>query len=278
MIPLDRFDKWPTSLDEQARLVLNSAEYKIYRSIPEPERMRQLKTLLEHPLAHFSAVNEVFFRTRWAEALHCTGQADELTLLEVATGDTDIIPQMMAHTRPRSRYITFNMNKILTVRLREKTKRLPIDIQIIEEDAIEIERYLPADSVDVIAFQHAVNDVIQAILCDQQGIDTIHTDWMETLPTMIRIMQREMAQGSLQNHAGQAFLHLLEKLSRVLKPGGWMVMNHYMYQLDLDWGYPPGLWENFIPITREWTKTLPGCKEVFFEAFDPQWWMFLQKV
>jgi len=55
-------------------------------------------------------------------------------------------------------------------------------------------------------------------------------------------------------------------------------MNHYMFQLDLDLGYPPVLWEDLIPITREWIKTLPGCREVFFTGFDPQWWMFFQKI
>jgi hypothetical protein len=279
MIVLDRFEKWVPRLDEQARLYLNDAEYREYCSIPVADKLSQLKALLEKPIAHFTAVNEVFFRARWAEVLDAVHPGNDLTLLEIASGAADMIPQTMAITRPHgSRYISANMNRILTARLRENTRDLPVEIVVIEEDAVEIERYLPAESVDIIAFQHAVNDVIQAILCGQAGIDTVYADWMETLPQMIAILQREIAQNTLDEHAKPAFLHLLEQLLKVLKQDGLIVMNHYMFQLDLDWGYPPGLWEDMIPITRQWIKALPGCKEVFFEGFDPHWWMFYQKI
>ena len=148
---------------------------------------------------------------------------------------------------------------------------------VIEEDAAAIDRYLSAESVDLIAFQHAVNDVLQAILCDQEGVDTIDAGWMKALPKMIHIMQREFSQNTLEQHVRPAFLSLLEKLLKVLKKDGFIVMNHYMFQLDLDWGYPPVLWEDLIPIIRGWIKTLPGCKEAFFDGFEPHWWLFLQK-
>jgi hypothetical protein len=278
MIVLDRFEKWAPRLDEQARQYLNDSEYREYCSIPAAEKLSQLKALLEKPIAHFTAVNEVFFRARWAEVLDAVHPGNDLTLLEIASGAADMIPQTMARTRPHTRYISANMNRILTERLRERTHDLAVEIVVIEEDAVEIERYLPVESVDVIAFQHAVNDVIQAILCGQAGIDTVYADWMETLPQMIAILQREIAQNTLDEHAKPAFLHLLEQLLKVLKQDGLIVMNHYMFQLDLDWGYPPGLWEDMIPITRQWNKALPGCKEVFFEGFDPHWWMFYQKI
>jgi hypothetical protein len=277
MIPLDSFEKWSPRLDELAGQVLRPVEYTAYQSIPQAERLRQLKALLEAPIARFTPVNEAFFRARWAEALQAVQAGPRPTLLEIASGDADMIPQMLARTRPHSRYITANMNRILTQRLRQKTQALALEIEVIEYDAAHIERHLPAQSVDIIAFQHAVNDVIQAILCEPAGVDTIYADWMETLPRMISILQRETAQDTLEQHAKPAFLSLLGGLLRVLKPGGVMVMSHYMFQLDLDWGYPPHLWENMLPITRLWFQELPGCKEVTFEGFHPQWWIFLQK-
>jgi hypothetical protein len=258
-------------------MYLNKTEYWEYQSIPEPERLSQVKAILEKPIARFTPVNEVFFRARWAEVLTAANAGKNLALLEIASGDADMIPQMMARVHPHSRYITANMNKILTERLQAKTRDLPVEVAVIEEDAAAIGRHLPAESIDIVAFQHAVNDVLQAILCDQEGVDTIDADWMETLPKMIQILQREISQNTLAQHVRPAFSSLLEKLLKVLKKDGLMVMNHYMFQLDLDWGYPPVLWEDLIPITREWIKTLPGCKEVFFEGFDPHWWMFLQK-
>jgi hypothetical protein len=278
MIPLDRYEKWSSGLDGYARKYLHEPEYQDYLAIPELERLRLLKALLHKPIAQFSAVNEVFFRARWAEVLDLVRPEGPLTLLEIASGDTDMIPQMLARNYPNSRYITANMNKILTGQLREKTRDLPVDIQVIEEDAIAIDRYLPTQSIDLIAFQHAVNDVMQAILCEQEGIDTIYADWMDTLPRMIRIMQREISENSLETHVKPGWLALLGHLSQVLKKDGLMVMNHYMLQLDLDWGYPPGLWENIIPITRNWLNGLTGFKELSFDGFDPQWWLFIQKI
>jgi hypothetical protein len=278
MIPLDRYEKWSTCLDEQAMKYLDKREYQEYQSIPYSERLVQLKAILQKPVARFTPVNEVFFRARWAEVLALTPAHKDLTLLEIASGAADMIPQMMARVHPHSLYITANMNRILTERLRVKVSELPIEVVVVEEDAASIDRHLSPESVDIVAFQHAVNDVLQTILCDQEGIDTVYTDWMEMLPTMIQILQRELSQNTFKQHVRPAFLSLLEKLLKTLKPNGLMVMNHYMFQLDLDWGYPPDLWENLIPITREWIQSLPGYREVFFDGFEPHWWMFLQKI
>jgi hypothetical protein len=267
MIPLDRYEKWSSRLDEQALQYLNEREYQEYQSIPHSERLSQVKAILEKPIARFSPVNEVFFRARWADVLKTIYPGKNLTLLEIASGDADMIPQMMARLYPHSRYISANMNRILTGRLRAKTADIPVEVVVIEDDAAAIDRHLSADSVDIIAFQHAVNDVLQAILCAQEGVDTVDADWMETLPKMIQILQREIYQNTLEQHVRWAFLSLLEKLLKVLKKDGWMVMNHYMFQLDLDWGYPPALWEDLIPIIRQWIKALPGCEEVFFDGF-----------
>lgn len=275
--PLANPTAWAENLAGQARLVLTPAEFTSFLNIPEPDRQVQIAQLLQKPIAKFSLVNEVFFRSRWAEALRMIAAPQDLTLLEVGTGDTDVIPQMMDVLYPASRYIAANMNKQLTAGLRSSLSSLQLETSIIEEDAAGIKDFLPAASVDVIAFQHAVNDVLQAILCGQRGIDTVHTNWMETLPAMICILQRELEQNTLEEHVRQPWISLLGNLRDTLKPGGWMVMNHYMFQLDLDWGYPAGLWENLIPLIRAWLPDLTGCEEKFFHGFDPQWWMFLRK-
>lgn len=60
MIPLDRYEKWSACLDDDAGQFLNEAEYQAYRSIAAPEKLRQLKAILEKPIAEFTLVNEVF--------------------------------------------------------------------------------------------------------------------------------------------------------------------------------------------------------------------------
>ncbi|WMJ85642.1 hypothetical protein [Anaerocolumna sp. MB42-C2] len=277
MIPLDHYEKWLPFLKENAHFYLNKKEHEEFGLLSEEEIKRQLKDLLEKPIANFTVVNELYFRARWAEVIRTIYHGDDLKLLEVATGDADMIPQVMSCIYPGSQYITANMNKILNQSLLDKTKDLHLKMRVIEDDAAYIEKHIGREYVDVIAFQHAANDVIQAILCDREGIDTIYSDWMETLPKMIEILQKEVKDNTLEQHAKTPFLGLLKTLSGVLKKGGVIAINHYMFQLDLDWGYPADLFENMIPMVRQWMAGLDGCEEIFLEEFDPKWWIFLKK-
>jgi hypothetical protein len=277
MIPLDDYNKWLPLMKESARLYLDSKEFAEFCRIPENDIGGQLNSLLVKPIANFTVINEVYFRARWAEVLRCLYPGNDLTLLEIATGDADMIPQVMARTHPNSHYITANMNQILNKSLSVKTKELQLKMEIIEDDAAYIEKYLGQERVDIIAFQHAVNDVIQAILCDREDIDTINSDWMKTLPKMIEILQKETAQNTLEQHAKAPFLGLIRVLLKVLKKDGIIAINHYMFQLDLDWGYPADLFENIVPITREWLKEIEECRELFLDGYDLNWWIFLKR-
>jgi ubiquinone/menaquinone biosynthesis C-methylase UbiE len=277
MIPLDQPNHYLPTLDALAQRYLNASELQEYHLLSGQEKKDQLQSLLEKPIAHFSVINDLYFRARWGEALQRIHPDPHLALLEVATGDADMIPQTMERTHPKGRYFTANMNASLNRSFAQKTAALNLDIHLFADDASAIESYIGPDSVDVIAFQHALNDVVQAILCAQQGIDTIDSDWMETLPIMIAILRVETAKNTLEQHTRQPLLDLMQTLRRVLKKGGIIAMNHYQFQLDLDWGYPPALFENFVPMVRQWLKDCPGYHEIQLNGFHPQWWLFLQK-
>ncbi len=278
MIPLDNIEKWLPKLNESAGRYLRPDELKQYESMAMSERERQLAALLHAPIANFTVINEVFFRGRWGEVMDRLHQGGKLTLLEVASGDADMIPQCMARTLPGSLYITANMNEKLNENLMGRIHGLPIDVRLIKDDAANILHHLKGGQVDIIAFQHAVNDVLQAVLCAQNGMDTVYSDWMETLPAMIRLLHKEVAEGTLEKHVREPFLNLMKSLLPTLKSDGHIAINHYMFQLDLDWGYPPHLFEHLAPMVRDWLKELSGCEEVTLDGFDLQWWIFLRKV
>lgn len=277
MKPLDRFETCFPLLEQNARTFLSPDELKDCRSFSGEEAARQLKNLLEKPIAEFTVINEVYFRARWAQLLQILHPDEDLVLLEVASGDADMIPQAMARTHPKGLYITANMNQALNDSLTRKTQSLALKVKIIEDDAVRIADHTGEGTVDVIAFQHAVNDVIQSILCDKAGVDTVHADWMELLPRMIELVQQETSQNALAGQVKEPFLELMRVLLGTLRTGGCVAMNHYMFQLDLDWGYPPQIFEHMIPMTREWLRELNGCREIQLDGFESQWWIFLQK-
>lgn len=277
MIPLDDVSRWLPRLDGCAREYLGEDELKQYDAIPAEEREAQLHGLLTAPIARFTAVNEAYFRARWGEALERLKPEGAFTLIEVASGDADMIPQCVARLRPGSHYIAANMNERLNESLLTKTRGLPLEFELVSDDAANIRSHVGDGQADVIAFQHAVNDVLQAILCAREGVDTVCSDWMETLPAMITILQREVAAGTLEASVREPFLQLMRSLLPTLREGGQVAINHYMFQLDLDWGYPPRLFEDMLDLVRPWLNALPGCREVTLDGFDPKWWIFLRR-
>lgn len=274
MKPLDFLDKKILSL-ENAKLFLSENDYVCFANIEEKERMILLKNLLEKPIEVFTPVNELYFRSKWAKLIQNIYGNKPITLLEIASGDADMIPQTLSRTNPKTKYIAANMNVSLNESLLEKTTGLDINLQLIDDDAIFIKEYIPAHSVDIVAFQHGANDVMQAILCGQNNIDTINTNWMECLPKMIELLKIEISNNTFEQNVKASFLALNNDLLFVLKKDGIIAINHYMFQLDLDLGYPPGLFENIVPMIRKWILELDNVKEVFISDFDVQWWMFI---
>lgn len=277
MKPLDLF-RTELFEDSHVKNFLSSDELKEYIEFSEQDHESQLKDLLNKPIARFTVINELYFRSRWAELIQLLYDSKAIRLLEIASGDADMIPQAISRSNPGSRYITANMNRLLNDSMLEKTKNLNLELQLIDNDASEILHYLEPDSVDLIAFQHAVNDILQAILCSQHCIDTIYSDWMSILPDMITLLQVEMNNNTLEASVKEPFLSLIRSLLIVLKPDGLIAINHYMFQLDLDWGYPKDLFENLLPIVRPWLLEVENCIEVTLDGFDSQWWIFLRKL
>lgn len=275
MRPLDKYS--PALLEpKRAEFLLSERQYASFAAMSDEERDACLRELLSKPIKRFTAINELYFRSKWAELFALWYKNEPFTLLEVASGDADMIPQTMSRTNPTSDYLTANMNVKLNESLLKKTAGLDIKLRLIDDDAANIKQYVLPNSVDMVAFQHGVNDVIQAILCGQNGVDTTYSDWMKTLPKMIELLQEEIKNGTLEAHVKVPFLGLISNLLELLKPDGVIAIHHYMFQLDLDWGYPAELFENIVPMVRHWIGDL-CCREISVEGFDPQWWLFLKK-
>lgn len=59
---------------------------------------------------------------------------------------------------------------------------MDVSIRVVEDDAANIGLYYPESSFDVVAYHHAINDIIQTIIADREGMDTVNQDWWTIEP------------------------------------------------------------------------------------------------
>ena len=259
--------------------ILFPHELKEWLLLTDEAKDTSLQRICTLPLCDedFTVAYTLYMRLKWLDALKACVPQKGSVVLEVGSGASDNIPNAMTIHDASSKYVTANMNRKLTQGLKQNTADLPLSIKIIEDDANNITKYLAANSVDLVVFEHSVNDVLQAILGEKNGIDTTNSDWFDVLPEMIKIICDEYANQNLAQSVKEPFLSLLSNCMSVLKPGGHLVMSHYMFQYDLDLGYNAELWQNMLPVVRPWLADLSVGKEVLYDGFDPQWWLFYKK-
>lgn len=181
MKPLDNFQSEILDLNN-AKKFLSKEQYNNFKEINSSLKITLLKEVIEKPIENWNEITELYFRSKWANlfnALYCN---KKICVLEVASGDADMIPQTLSISNPGSYYIAANMNKFLNESLIRKTKGLKINLELIDDDASNIRNYIENDKVDIIAFQHGVNDVLQAMLCTNNNLDTVNCQWLDLLP------------------------------------------------------------------------------------------------
>lgn len=276
MKSIDYFNKEIISL-ENAKKFLNQEEYENFENFSVKLREELLLNVLEKPIDNWNEVTELYFRGKWANLFNQLYSIREISVLEIASGDADMIPQSLSISNPNSKYISANMNKILNDSLIRKTKDLNIKLELIDDDASKIRNYIKDNEIDIIAFQHGVNDVLQAMLCSRENIDTVNSEWMDCLPKMIELVKKEVENSSFEQSLKKPFIEFINELSHVLKQDGIIAINHYMFELDLNWGYPRTIFEELIPIIRTWLATSEYVEEISFDGFAKQWWIFLKK-
>jgi len=277
---LDDFTSLRQRIDTgNIKSILFPEEWKEWTQLSKETIDQRLKRICSMPLdgEDFTVVYSLYSRLKWIDVLKACAPSKGAVVLEVGSGSSTIIPNAMTVYDPGSKYITANMNKILTEELKKNISKLPIQFEIIEDDANYINNYLSTSSIDLIVFEHSANDVLQAILCGKKGIDTIQNDWFELLPRMIELINREYLEHTLEINLKTEFVQLISNCLAVLKPGGYLTISHYMFQYDLNLGYDSELWQDIVPVIRPWFKELSQGEEVLIEGFDPQWWLFYQK-
>jgi len=279
MKTLDNFPKWLSKLEDTTTLdVFLPHEKTEFLAIPAAEKWELLKDIMEKPIDFERSMVWPWYNwNKWVEALKTVKSGDSISLLELAAGSSIGVPRAMSAAFPHQEtyYATINANKDLTKMFRESTNGLPIIIDVIEDNAGDLEDQVQGKTFDVVAFEHSINDIIFDMLGRKNGLDTVNVNWFAIHEEMIRFTNDEFRGGTLENSVKDEIMGILASCKKVMKPDGVIAISHFMYQYDLDRGIDPVFWEELLPIFRKWVTETGSMREVFYDGFDPQWWMFL---
>lgn len=223
-------------------------------------------------------LHDAYYVAAWMGAAQALGGGAPLRVMEVASGDVAVVPWALElYDGGACSYVTANLNKKLTQNFLAKTASLRTAVRVIEDDGANMARYYGPGSFDMVALQHGINDIVQTILCERQGLDTVNGDWWANLPAMTRITDEYYRSGTLEDTAWPGFLACMKACADLLCPGGHLVFNSIVYQYDLDLGYPRDLYESFVPMARRWLlEAGMGLSDVTPQGWDRRWWMVLR--
>ena len=257
---------------------------KTLDAMTESEITSKLRQISEVPIrlndASDRSLHHFRYSAAWLNIFERMSLPADTAMLEIAAGSAVHIAQALdAYAGSQGRYVAFNMNKELTRSFYQKTASLRMNIRIVEDNALKAPQYFDGETFDVIAFHHAVNDIIQTSVADADGIDTIHCDWQQAEPRMLRAVMRHHDAGTLKAVAYPDFTRIVECCRNVLKMGGIMVFSNFTFTMDYEaLGYSMEFHNAYIALARQWIgEANLGLSEVLLDGYDPKWWMILRK-
>ena len=280
---IDSTEKWKELINsERATDILTENEKKRWEDISKDEKNRFITALIEKPILFENPeiIYDWYFRSKWVNALECTHKKESVFVFEIGAGGCDIVPKAISkkYCHPDTTYVTATLNNEPTQLFTWNTEHEPISISVIEDDASNIKDYVGENAFDVVVFEHSINDVLETILAEKNGIDTVNNGWMDILPAITEVVNREWNGGTFEKNTKPEFLKLIKDCFDVLKPGGWIIATHYQFQYNLDIGISPKLNSELIPMVRKWISEAGLGKEFFFADFDSNWWLFVKKI
>ncbi|MBP1993648.1 hypothetical protein [Paenibacillus eucommiae] len=252
----------------------------------------QLKQVIRNPIDLTGEMSkdllELYYTASWFNLFEILRVPPDAAVFEIAAGDTIYIPRALnaysgnttnATNATNATYVTANLNKELSKGFFQKTADLDIQIKIIEDDGVNLLDYYEHDSFEVVSFHHALNDIIQTIIADIEGIDTVNNNWWTIEPQMLQAVMRYNDQGKLKEAAYEPFIKIIDTCTKLLKKGGYIIFDNCTYAGYEQIGYSSEFHSSYIRLAREWiTEANLDLEEVELDLYDKNWWMILKKL
>lgn len=223
---------------------------------------------------------QLYYTSSYVHLMKTLNIPKNAKLFEIAAGDTIFIPKALdTYAGTGAKYVTANLNRDLTRGFKEKASDLRIEIEVIEEDGAHIMNYCAPGSIDVVVFHHAMNDIIQTVIAQREGIDTIHSDWWTVEPEMLQAVMAYHNRGELKSVVYDDFINIIDSCIKLLKDGSYIIFDNCTYDGYENVGYSSEFHSNYIQLARDWINEADlGLEEIRIPDYDPKWWMILRKV
>ena len=222
-----------------------------------------------------------YYIAAWYNLFKKLNMPADMSIYEIAAGDGTYVPQSLdIYSANRGKYVTLNLNKELSRNFMSKTEHIDADVRIIQDNGVNILNYYDENTFDVVAFQHAVNDIVQTIVADIEGIDTLNNNWWEIEPQMLRAVFQSYQAGKLKETAYEKFIAIIKECYKSLKKNGYMIFNNCTFNADYAIGdYSMEFHSLYIDIAREWiAEANLGLEEIEMRGYKRKWWMILKKI
>lgn len=244
-----------------------------------------LRGLLETPMRRDPVVGRIAMHTyyayQWLDILRrfFPERHDVMSVVEVAPGTSVMVPRALdVFTGGSGRYVAFNLNRGLSDRLDTLLDCLSVETRVVADDAVHAGRYLASGTVDLFAYNHAVNDMIEHWVARANGFDTIHVDWYARVGDLIEAVEQAHRGNRLEEIAAGPFVQSIRAAITALKPGGRLVFNNYVFAEQVEAGASVELYGSLLSMARSWIKaaSLP-VQETNLAGYDPDFWLMYRK-
>ena len=252
-------------------------------AIPQAELAESVAALLLRPppprIPHSRTLSNLVYAAQYHEVFEVLGLPEQLRLYEPCVGGSDpVLIAAEAYSNGQADYTAVNLNRPLREELRRKIGHLEMSVRIIDDNAQHALAHLEPNSVHVVCFHHAINDILQTAVSEPRGMDTTTVDWWPNERQMIEWMAEDFESGLIDSRGKPELMEIIGEAIELTRSGGYLVCDHWaaLGYRELDW-FPWKLFCDLVPITRQWIEesSLPITETRLSDA-DPQWWMFLQ--
>ena len=252
-------------------------------AIPEVELAESVAAIIQRPpppgIAHGRVLSNLVYAAQYYELFGVLDLPRQLSVYEpCAGGSSPVVIATEAYSNGQGNYTTVNLNRALRMELQSKIGHLEMSVCIIDDNAQHTLEHLEPDSVDIVCFHHAINDILQTAVSEPRGMDTVTVDWWPNERQMIEWMAADFESGLINSRGKPELMEIIGKAIELTRSGGYLVFDHWaaLGYRAVDW-FPWEMFCELVPITRQWIEesNLP-TNEIKLSDADPQWWMFLQ--